>query len=138
MVRLRPARSPRRRVVHRIRVDCFARQPRVERIDERLTGSADTRCLERAAGEQNLDAGTRVARVCLMRRPRRPRVLDADLNDASRLSMPDYHVLVLLSECPEACDADERACRRSDFASHGLTRVVERLTRRALVQRVRS
>ena len=67
-----------------------------------------------------------------------PRVLDADLDDASRLNMADYHVLVLLSERPE------RAMRMNELAAEailtpsGLTRVVERLTRRGLVERVRS
>jgi DNA-binding MarR family transcriptional regulator len=67
-----------------------------------------------------------------------PRVLDADLLAASRLNMADYHVLVLLSEAPE------RAMRMSVLAAHatltpsGLTRVVERLTRRGLVERTRS
>jgi DNA-binding MarR family transcriptional regulator len=67
-----------------------------------------------------------------------PRVLDADLLTVSRLNMADYHVLVLLSEHPD------RALRMSGLAAQatltpsGLTRVVERLTRRGLVERTRS
>jgi DNA-binding MarR family transcriptional regulator len=67
-----------------------------------------------------------------------PRVLDADLLAVSRLNMADYHVLVLLSEHPD------RAMRMSELAAQatltrsGLTRVVERLTRRGLVERTRS
>ena len=67
-----------------------------------------------------------------------PRVLDADLLAISRLNMADYHVLVLLSEAPD------HAMRMSELAAHatltpsGLTRVIERLTRRGLVERRRS
>jgi DNA-binding MarR family transcriptional regulator len=67
-----------------------------------------------------------------------PRMLDADLTNNSRLNMADYHVLVVLSESPE------RSMRMSELAVHavltpsGLTRVVERLGRRGLVERIRS
>jgi DNA-binding MarR family transcriptional regulator len=67
-----------------------------------------------------------------------PRVLDSDLIADSRLNMADYHVLVVLSE------SADYSMRMSELAVHavltpsGLTRVVERLTRRGLVERNRS
>jgi DNA-binding MarR family transcriptional regulator len=67
-----------------------------------------------------------------------PRMLDTDLTNDSHLNMADYHVLVVLSESPE------HSMRMSELASHavltpsGLTRVVERLGRRGLVERTRS
>jgi DNA-binding MarR family transcriptional regulator len=67
-----------------------------------------------------------------------PRVLDADLDDASRLNMADYHVLVLLSERPEHAMRMNELAAEAILTPSGLTRVVERLTRRDLVERVRS
>ena len=69
-----------------------------------------------------------------------PRVLDADLLEASRLNTADYHVLVLLSESEQlghALRMSELAARAALIPS-GLTRVIERLTRRGLVERTRS
>jgi DNA-binding MarR family transcriptional regulator len=67
-----------------------------------------------------------------------PRVLDADLDDASRLNMADYHVLVLLSERSEHAMRMNELAAEAILTPSGLTRVVERLTRRGLVERVRS
>jgi DNA-binding MarR family transcriptional regulator len=67
-----------------------------------------------------------------------PRVLDADLDDGSRLNMADYHVLVLLSERPEHAMRMNELAAEAILTPSGLTRVVERLTRRGLVERVRS
>lgn len=67
-----------------------------------------------------------------------PRVLDADLDDASRLNMAEYHVLVLLSERPEHAMRMNELAAEAILTPSGLTRVVERLTRRGLVERVRS
>lgn len=67
-----------------------------------------------------------------------PRVLDADLDNASRLNMADYHVLVLLSERPEHAMRMNELAAEAILTPSGLTRVVERLTRRGLVERVRS
>ena len=67
-----------------------------------------------------------------------PRVLDSDLDDASRLKMADYHVLVLLSERPEHAMRMNELATEAILTPSGLTRVVERLTRRGLVERVRS
>jgi DNA-binding MarR family transcriptional regulator len=67
-----------------------------------------------------------------------PRVLDADLLMSQGLSMTEYSVLMNLSEAPG------RALRMSELANYvsitvsGLTRVVERLSREGLVERVRA
>jgi DNA-binding MarR family transcriptional regulator len=67
-----------------------------------------------------------------------PRVLDADLLEASRLNTADYHVLVLLSEQPEHALRMSELAAQATLTRSGLTRVVERLTRRGLVERTRS
>ena len=67
-----------------------------------------------------------------------PRVLDADLDDGSRLNMADYRVLVLLSERPEHAMRMNELAAEAILTPSGLTRVVKRLTRRGLVERVRS
>ncbi|NYI76785.1 MarR family winged helix-turn-helix transcriptional regulator [Nocardioides panzhihuensis] len=67
-----------------------------------------------------------------------PRVLDSDLVQSEGLTLTDYAVLMNLSEAPE------RSLRMSELANYvvisvsGLTRVVERLERAGLVERVRS
>ncbi len=67
-----------------------------------------------------------------------PRVLDADLAAVSRLNMADYHVLVLLSERPEHAIRMNELAAEAILTPSGLTRVVERLSRRGFVERVRS
>ena len=67
-----------------------------------------------------------------------PRVLDADLLAISRLNMADYHVLVLLSEEPRHAMRMSELAAQATLTASGVTRVVERLTRRGLVERVRS
>ncbi len=67
-----------------------------------------------------------------------PRVLEADLLTSQGLSMTEYSVLMNLSEAPG------RSLRMSELANYvsitvsGLTRVVERLSRQGLVDRVRA
>jgi DNA-binding MarR family transcriptional regulator len=67
-----------------------------------------------------------------------PRVLDADLLQKEGLNVSEYNVLMNLSEAPE------RSLRMSELANYvsitvsGLTRVVERLERQGLVERVRA
>ncbi len=67
-----------------------------------------------------------------------PRVLDADLLASQGLGMTEYSVLMNLSEAPD------RSLRMSELANYvsisvsGLTRVVERLSRQGLVERVRA
>jgi DNA-binding MarR family transcriptional regulator len=67
-----------------------------------------------------------------------PRVLDADLDIASRLNMAEYHILVLLSEQPNHAMRMNELAAAAILTPSGLTRVVERLTHRSLVERVRS
>ena len=67
-----------------------------------------------------------------------PRVLDADLDAASRLNMADYHVLVLLSEQPDHAIRMNELAAQAILTPSGLTRVIERLTRRGLVERTLS
>jgi DNA-binding MarR family transcriptional regulator len=66
-----------------------------------------------------------------------PRVLDNDLLDTHGLNVTEYSVLFNLSETPD------RSLRMGDLAHYvsitvsGLTRVVDRLSRQGLVERVR-
>jgi DNA-binding MarR family transcriptional regulator len=66
-----------------------------------------------------------------------PRVLDKDLLEAHGLNLTEYAVLFNLSEAPD------RSLRMGDLANYlsitsgGLTRVVDRLSRQGLVERVR-
>jgi DNA-binding MarR family transcriptional regulator len=67
-----------------------------------------------------------------------PRVLDAELLESQGLSITEYNVLMNLSE---AADHSLRMSELANFVSitvSGLTRVVERLSRRGLVERVRA
>lgn len=67
-----------------------------------------------------------------------PRALDADLLQSQGLNMTEYSVLMNLSEAPG------RSLRMSELADYvaisvsGLTRVIERLTRQGLVERVKA
>jgi DNA-binding MarR family transcriptional regulator len=66
-----------------------------------------------------------------------PRILEAELLETHGLNMAEYSVLMNLSETPE------RSMRMSELANlvalsvSGLTRVVERLTRQGLVERIK-
>ena len=67
-----------------------------------------------------------------------PRVLDAELLESQGLSMTEYNVLMNLSEAP---DQSLRIGELANFVSitvSGLTRVVDRLSRRGFVERVRA
>jgi DNA-binding MarR family transcriptional regulator len=67
-----------------------------------------------------------------------PRLLEGDLLEAHGLNPSEYSVLQHLSEAPE------RSLRMNELANYvslsgsGLTRVVERLSRQGLVERVRA
>jgi len=67
-----------------------------------------------------------------------PRVLDSELLEAQGLNLTEYSVLMNLSEHPD------RSMRMSELANavsisiSGLTRVVERLSRQGLVERVKA
>jgi DNA-binding MarR family transcriptional regulator len=67
-----------------------------------------------------------------------PRVLDAEMLESQGLNITEYNVLMNLSEAP---DHSLRMSELANFVSitvSGLTRVVERLSRRGLVDRVRA
>jgi DNA-binding MarR family transcriptional regulator len=67
-----------------------------------------------------------------------PRVLDAEMLESQGLNITEYNVLMNLSEAP---DHSLRMRELANFVSitvSGLTRVVERLSRRGLVDRVRA
>jgi len=67
-----------------------------------------------------------------------PRAMDADLLRRTQLSLSDYRVLMFLSEAPS------RSLRMSELADlvqisfSGLTRLIERLERRDMVQRIKA
>jgi DNA-binding MarR family transcriptional regulator len=67
-----------------------------------------------------------------------PRAMDADLLRRAQLSLSDYRVLMFLSEAPR------RSLRMSELADlvqisfSGLTRLIERLERRDMVERVKA
>jgi DNA-binding MarR family transcriptional regulator len=67
-----------------------------------------------------------------------PRLLDADMFESQGLNITEYNVLMNLSEAPK------RSLRMSELANYvaitdsGLTRVLDRLSRRGLVERVRA
>jgi len=67
-----------------------------------------------------------------------PRVLDAEMLESQGLNITEYNVLMNLSEAP---DHSLRMRELANFVSitvSGLTRVVERLSRQGLVERVRA
>jgi DNA-binding MarR family transcriptional regulator len=67
-----------------------------------------------------------------------PRVLEAELMESQGMNITEYNVLMNLSE---ATDHSLRMSELANFVSitgSGLTRVVERLSRRGLVERVRA
>ncbi len=67
-----------------------------------------------------------------------PRLLDSDMSETQGLNITEYNVLMNLSEAPK------RSLRMSELANYvaitdsGLTRVLDRLSRRGLVERVRA
>lgn len=67
-----------------------------------------------------------------------PRAMDADLLRRTQLSLSDYRVLMFLSEAPG------RSLRMSELADlvqisfSGVTRLIERLERRDMVQRIKA
>jgi DNA-binding MarR family transcriptional regulator len=67
-----------------------------------------------------------------------PRLLDSDMLESQGLNITEYNVLMNLSEAPK------RSLRMSELANYvaitdsGLTRVLDRLSHRGLVERVRA
>jgi DNA-binding MarR family transcriptional regulator len=66
-----------------------------------------------------------------------PRALDADLLETQGLNMTEYSVLMNLSESPKHSLRMSQLANYVSITVSGLTRVVERLTRMGLVERVR-
>jgi DNA-binding MarR family transcriptional regulator len=67
-----------------------------------------------------------------------PRLLEADLLEAHRLDQSEYKVLQQLSEAPEGSLRMNQLANYVSLTGSGLTRVVERLSRQGLVERVRA
>jgi DNA-binding MarR family transcriptional regulator len=67
-----------------------------------------------------------------------PRALDADLLETQGLNMTEYSVLMNLSESPEHSLRMSQLANYVSITVSGLTRVVERLSRMGLVERVRA
>jgi DNA-binding MarR family transcriptional regulator len=67
-----------------------------------------------------------------------PRVVEADLLESSRLNLIEYHVLAYLSERPSHALRMSELSTLSKFSQSGMTRVVERLSRDGLIEKIRS
>ena len=67
-----------------------------------------------------------------------PRVIEADLLEASRLNLADYTVIASLSEQPGWSMRMSDLAAQAALSASGLTRAVERLARQGVVERSRS
>ena len=67
-----------------------------------------------------------------------PRVLEADLLESHGLTLGEYGVLMNLSEQPDRCLRMNELASFVAISVSGLTRVVDRLERQGLVERVRA
>ena len=67
-----------------------------------------------------------------------PRVLDGELLQAQGLSLTEYSVLINLSEEPGRSKRMSELANDVSISVSGLTRVVERLSRQGLVERVKA
>jgi DNA-binding MarR family transcriptional regulator len=67
-----------------------------------------------------------------------PRLLEGDLLEAHGLNPSEYSVLQHLSEAPERSLRMNELANFVSLSGSGLTRVVERLSRQGLVERVRA
>jgi DNA-binding MarR family transcriptional regulator len=67
-----------------------------------------------------------------------PRVLEADLFEAHGLSGTEYAVLAILAEATNQSMRMTQLANRTSLTGSGMTRVVDRLSRQELVQRVRA
>jgi DNA-binding MarR family transcriptional regulator len=65
-----------------------------------------------------------------------PRLLDADLLRQQGLTLSEYHVLMALSESTGSAQRMSELADQVMLSVSGLTRLVERLTRQGLVERV--
>ena len=66
-----------------------------------------------------------------------PRVLDAELLEAEGLNLAEYTVLMNLSEQPERSMRMTELANVAGITASGLTRVVDRLGRQGLVERIK-
>ena len=66
-----------------------------------------------------------------------PRLMEKDLLEAQGLNLTEYSVLLQLSEAPDRCLRMGDLANYMSITSGGLTRVVDRLSRQGLVERVR-
>jgi DNA-binding MarR family transcriptional regulator len=66
-----------------------------------------------------------------------PRVLDADLLESHGLNLAEYMVLMNLSEQPDHTLRMNELANVAALSASGLTRVIDRLERQRLVERVR-
>jgi DNA-binding MarR family transcriptional regulator len=69
---------------------------------------------------------------------RAPRLIEADLLATSGLNMAEHHILVLLSEAPDRALRMNKLAEEATLTASGITRAVERLSRRGLVERTRA
>ena len=67
-----------------------------------------------------------------------PRVLDGELLEAQGLNLTEYSVLMNLSEQPNCSMRMSELANAVSISISGLTRVVERLNRQGLVERVKA
>ncbi len=67
-----------------------------------------------------------------------PRALEADLLETSQLNYAEYYVLVYLSEQADRTLRMSNLSELNALSPSGMTRVVERLARRGLIERQRS
>jgi DNA-binding MarR family transcriptional regulator len=66
-----------------------------------------------------------------------PRILETELRDATGLMPSEYAVLMHLSEQPHAAMRMSELAQMGTLSGSGMTRVVERLTRAGLVERIK-
>jgi DNA-binding MarR family transcriptional regulator len=67
-----------------------------------------------------------------------PRIIEADLVASSNLNLADYTVMANLSEQPNRSMRMSELAAQAAMSPSGLTRVVERLSRQGIVERVRA
>ena len=67
-----------------------------------------------------------------------PRILDSELLEAQGLNLSEYSVLMNLSEQPDWSMRMSELANAVSISVSGLTRVIERLNRQGLVERVRA
>jgi DNA-binding MarR family transcriptional regulator len=69
---------------------------------------------------------------------RAPRLIEADLLAIGGLNMAEHHILILLSEAPDHAMRMSKLAEEATLTASGVTRAVDRLIKRGLVERTRS